>query len=92
MVSPRASGAPAFTVLGLLTFAAVLNAGVECKKEPVYLGTETGAYITTEKVRPIQVGERRQCRLVAGRFQIPLPALAAALTIADRARELLKHI
>jgi hypothetical protein len=35
---------------------------------------------------------RRQCQLVAGRFQIPLPELAAALTIADKARKFLDAI
>jgi hypothetical protein len=61
--------------LGLLSFAAVLQPGVECQSQQGYLQLTDGiSYPLTESGGRIRLAnEGRQCQLVAGEMRILLP-------------------
>jgi len=64
--------------LGLLSFAAVHEASVEC--QPVYLTNDEGtAILTNERTgEGLTTGERR-CHVVVGDARVPLPAPLATI-------------
>ena len=54
--------------LGLLSFAAVREMTIECRREPIYLTTERGDHLTLEDGTTYLVLEQKhlQCRLALG--------------------------
>jgi hypothetical protein len=54
--------------LGILSFAAVREMTIECRREPIYLTTENGDRLTLEDGTTCLVAEqkRRQCRIALG--------------------------
>jgi hypothetical protein len=61
--------------LGLLSFAAVREMTIECRREPIYLTTERGDRLTLDDGTTYLVAEqkRRQCQLALGEVGISLP-------------------